>query len=146
MGKDKSQKFVSESSQQVPLASFLLGKSVKTAIDNDLDTIFKTSVGLMIATTPLVFLMEFSLLQASSISLPAVPARVSPPSPASEPSVGSELKSSSEKESRQKTKYVPKEETREQRNARTIFVGNLPVEIVKSKVHVFSDILIWAIH
>ncbi|KZT11964.1 uncharacterized protein LAESUDRAFT_719910 [Laetiporus sulphureus 93-53] len=34
---------------------------------------------------------------------------------------------------RAKTKYVPLEETSEQRNARTIFVGNVPVDVVKSR-------------
>ena len=33
-----------------------------------------------------------------------------------------------------KTKYVPPEETKEQRDERTIFVGNLPPEMAKSKV------------
>lgn len=33
-----------------------------------------------------------------------------------------------------KVKYVPSEETPEQRDARTVFVGNVPVEVVKSKV------------
>ncbi|KAI5119304.1 hypothetical protein M0805_008219 [Coniferiporia weirii] len=32
-----------------------------------------------------------------------------------------------------KAKYVPEDETREQRDARSIFVGNLPVQIVKSR-------------
>ena len=33
-----------------------------------------------------------------------------------------------------KVKYAPQEETPEQRDARTVFVGNVPVEVVKSKV------------
>lgn len=33
-----------------------------------------------------------------------------------------------------KTKHFPSEETPEQRDARTIFVGNVPVEVVKSRV------------
>ena len=33
-----------------------------------------------------------------------------------------------------KKKFVPSEETPEQREERTIFVGNVPVDIVKSKV------------
>lgn len=33
-----------------------------------------------------------------------------------------------------KVRYVPPGETREQRDSRTIFVGNVPVEVVKSKV------------
>lgn len=33
-----------------------------------------------------------------------------------------------------KKKYVPSEETPEQRNARTIFIGNVPVDVVKSRV------------
>lgn len=33
-----------------------------------------------------------------------------------------------------KTKHVPSEETPEQRDARTIFVGNVPVDVVKSRV------------
>ncbi|VDC01324.1 unnamed protein product [Peniophora sp. CBMAI 1063] len=32
-----------------------------------------------------------------------------------------------------KTRYVPPGETKEQRDARTVFVGNVPVEVVKSK-------------
>ena len=35
-----------------------------------------------------------------------------------------------------KRKYVPPEETPERRNARTIFVGNVPVEVAKSRVRV----------
>ncbi|KAH9942888.1 hypothetical protein B0H21DRAFT_695772 [Amylocystis lapponica] len=42
---------------------------------------------------------------------------------------GSKRKSSD----RAKTKYVPPEETSERRDARTIFVGNVPVEVVKSR-------------
>ncbi|KAF8322486.1 hypothetical protein DL93DRAFT_2162627, partial [Clavulina sp. PMI_390] len=44
--------------------------------------------------------------------------------------------SSSKKRDRggkKKTKYVPEGETQEQRDARTIFVGNLPAEVAKSK-------------
>ncbi len=33
-----------------------------------------------------------------------------------------------------KLKYVPEDETREQRDARTVFVGNIPTEVVKSRV------------
>ena len=33
-----------------------------------------------------------------------------------------------------KTKYVPEGETSEQRDARTVFVGNVPLEVMKSKV------------
>lgn len=33
-----------------------------------------------------------------------------------------------------KVKFVPSEETAEQRDARTVFVGNVPVEVVKSRV------------
>ena len=33
-----------------------------------------------------------------------------------------------------KMKYVPEGETKEQRDARTIFIGNLPVKVVHSKV------------
>lgn len=33
-----------------------------------------------------------------------------------------------------KTKFVPEEETPEQRNARTVFVGNVPVDVVKNRV------------
>lgn len=33
-----------------------------------------------------------------------------------------------------KSKYTPPDETKEQRDARTIFIGNLPVEIIKSQV------------
>lgn len=36
--------------------------------------------------------------------------------------------------SKNKLKYVPEGESKEQRGARTIFVGNLPAEIVKNKV------------
>lgn len=35
-----------------------------------------------------------------------------------------------------KVKYVPEDETREMRDARTIFIGNLPVGAVKSKVSI----------
>jgi nucleolar protein 12 len=33
-----------------------------------------------------------------------------------------------------KLKYAPADETREQRDARTIFVGNLPIEVAQKKV------------
>ena len=39
-----------------------------------------------------------------------------------------------------KTKYVPPEETQEQRDARTVFVGNVPVEVVKSRVRLFAKL------
>ena len=38
-----------------------------------------------------------------------------------------------------KTKYVPSEETVEQRDQRTIFVGNLPVEVASKKVRLKSN-------
>ena len=38
-----------------------------------------------------------------------------------------------------KTKYVPEGETKEQRDARTVFIGNLPVEAAKSKVRILLD-------
>ena len=38
------------------------------------------------------------------------------------------------KHSGHKTKYVPEGETSEQRDARTVFVGNVPLEVMKSKV------------
>lgn len=38
------------------------------------------------------------------------------------------------KKSSRKHKFVPEAETAEQRDARTIFVGNLPAEIVKNRV------------
>ena len=34
-----------------------------------------------------------------------------------------------------KAKYVPEGETREQRDSRTVFVGNVPIEAVKTKVY-----------
>lgn len=42
-----------------------------------------------------------------------------------------------------KPKFVPSKETPEQRDARTVFVGNVAVEVTKSRVHVpfFSFIL-----
>lgn len=33
-----------------------------------------------------------------------------------------------------KSKYVPEGETAEQRNERTVFVGNVPIELVKNRV------------
>lgn len=45
------------------------------------------------------------------------------------------VKSKGKKRERsKKVKYVPESETREQRDSRSIFIGNLPVQIVKSKV------------
>lgn len=38
-----------------------------------------------------------------------------------------------------KQKFVPSEETPERRNGRTIFVGNVPVEVVKSRVCLHVD-------
>lgn len=43
-------------------------------------------------------------------------------------------KTNKKKSATKKVKYVPEGETREQRDMRSIFVGNLPVAIVKSKV------------
>ena len=43
-------------------------------------------------------------------------------------------KHNKKKESTKKKKYVPDDETREERDARSIFVGNLPVQIVKDRV------------
>jgi len=40
--------------------------------------------------------------------------------------------------SRKKTKYVPPDETPAQRDARTIFVGNIPVDVAKSKVRLIT--------
>ena len=37
-----------------------------------------------------------------------------------------------------KSKFVPPDETAEQRDARTIFVGNLPVEIAQKRVRLLS--------
>ena len=46
------------------------------------------------------------------------------------------LKGSASKATSQngKTKYVPTEETTEQRDARTVFIGNVAVEVTKSRV------------
>lgn len=44
-------------------------------------------------------------------------------------------KTSTSKSRGSNKKFVPEGETNEQRNARTIFVGNLPVEVAKSKVN-----------
>lgn len=38
-----------------------------------------------------------------------------------------------------KTKYVPSEETAELRDQRTIFVGNLPIEVASKKVRFCSN-------
>ena len=38
------------------------------------------------------------------------------------------------KSSSGKIKFIPPEETREQRDSRTVFVGNVPVEVVTSRV------------
>lgn len=43
-------------------------------------------------------------------------------------------KSKKKDKSESHTKYVPPDETPEQRNARTIFVGNVPVDVLKSRV------------
>lgn len=47
----------------------------------------------------------------------------------------SHKKSNRRKGGTKKAKFVPDGETREQRDARSIFIGNLPVAVVKSKVH-----------
>lgn len=41
---------------------------------------------------------------------------------------------SRQRERHNKSKYIPPDETPERRNARTIFVGNVPVEVAKSRV------------
>lgn len=41
---------------------------------------------------------------------------------------------SSDKAKSTSTKFVPEDETSEQRDARTIFVGNVAVEVAKSRV------------
>ncbi|TDL22968.1 hypothetical protein BD410DRAFT_769344 [Rickenella mellea] len=46
-------------------------------------------------------------------------------------SVGKQARKTNTKGS--KLKYVPEDETREQRDARTVFVGNIPTEVVKSR-------------
>jgi nucleolar protein 12 len=38
-----------------------------------------------------------------------------------------------------KRKHAPSDETSEKRDARTIFIGNLPVEVAKSKVCVLNQ-------
>ena len=47
----------------------------------------------------------------------------------------------SKKKGIKKTKYTPEGETKEQGDARTIFIGNLPVAVVKSKVRKLPCIL-----
>ena len=39
-----------------------------------------------------------------------------------------------------KKKYVPPDETREQRDLRTVFVGNLSVEVAKKRVRIFKTL------
>lgn len=41
-----------------------------------------------------------------------------------------------------KTKYIPQDETPERRNARTIFIGNVPVEVVKGRVRMRASLFI----
>lgn len=45
--------------------------------------------------------------------------------------------SSKSKAPKKKTKFVPEDETPEQRNQRTIFIGNLPVDVAQKKVRVY---------
>lgn len=42
--------------------------------------------------------------------------------------------SKNKNQDRAKTKYAPPDETSERRSARTVFVGNVPVEVAKSRV------------
>ena len=71
------------------------------------------------------------------------PIRPAPPPDASEDSdeegdpsklVHETLLQGNSSKSASKKKYVPAEETAEQRNARTIFIGNVPIEAVTSRV------------
>ena len=47
------------------------------------------------------------------------------------------LKSKSNASKAKKLVYVPEEETAAQRSSRTVFVGNIPVQVAKSKVCLF---------
>lgn len=40
--------------------------------------------------------------------------------------------------SKNKTKYIPQDETKEQKDERTIFIGNLPADVAKNKVRGIS--------
>jgi RNA recognition motif-containing protein len=57
--------------------------------------------------------------------------------------------SSSKDKASAKLKYAPADETPEQRDARTIFVGNLPIEVAQKKVtrlDVMDVFIIHAVH
>jgi nucleolar protein 12 len=99
------------------------------------------------------------LMKNMARTLPRAPSKHSKPKPDSaasesgtddEPTLGNEDESDDsefsplvhesiapqkrDRSSKKKTKYIPEGETKEDRDARTIFIGNISVEVAKSKV------------